>query len=377
MEPGTISVADAPPAAALVTREAGHPRVSVVMPIYNEAAWIDRSLTAVLHQDYPASLVEILIADSSSSDGTIERICELIARHPDRVIRLLENPGRTPGAALNLMIREASGEIIVRVDGHTEIAPDYVRHCLTALEKSDALNVGGCVSASGVGIVGRAVALAIGSFWGNGGARYRSGPAPRPSYVDTVQFGAWRRETLSRLGPFLEEWAVNEDCEFNARILDAGGKILLHPAIRAIYFPRSSLGSLARQYFRYGRHKCRVIARHPRRLRARQLAPPLLVLGLLGSGIMALLGLLDAAVALAASLAYVSAIAAASMQIALQNGRLADAWALMAVFATLHVSYGAGALLGTAQWLASRALPRPSAEAAGSRLPDVGAELRD
>lgn len=361
MRPGPNPVPDgSPPRDGVLPfrRERPLPRVSVVMPIYNEARWIERSLTAVLEQDYPPSLLEVLIADSHSEDGTAERLREMAVRHPGRAIRLLENPGRTPGAALNLMIREASGEIIVRVDGHAEVAPDYVRRCLSALQTSDALNVGGCVSASGVGTVGRAIALAIGSFWGNGGARYRSRPALRPTYVDTVQFGAWRRETLAKLGPFIEKWAVNEDCEFNARILDAGGKILLHPAIRATYFPRSSLPSLARQYFRYGTHKCGVIARHPRRLRARQLAPPLLVLMLFGSGALASLGGLDPAAALAPPLAYASALGVTSVGLAWRRGRLADAWLLPAVFATLHVSYGIGALLGTAKWLASAAWPR-------------------
>jgi glycosyltransferase involved in cell wall biosynthesis len=352
--------------------EAPLPRVSIVMPIYNEAKWIETSLESVLRQDYPRPLVEILIADSGSDDGTVDRIRATIARHPDLRVRLLENSRRTPGAALNLMIQQAQGDIIVRVDGHAEVAPDYVRRCVALLQSEDAFNVGGCISASGRDFVGKAVAIAIGSFWGNGGARYRSRPPSEPIFVDTVQFGAWRRETLARLGPFVEHWAANEDCEFNARILDAGGRILLDPAIRATYFPRHSLRALARQYFRYGKFKCGVIARHPRRLRARQIAPPLLVLTLLAPLPLALAGDDDLSFLLfAPSLGYFSAIVIASVQIALRSGHPLAACILPAVLATAHVSYGIGAWLGMAKmlipWRAGRT-DRPDAGADSAAL---------
>jgi glycosyltransferase involved in cell wall biosynthesis len=324
------------------------PRVSVVMPVYNEEAWIDRSLSAVLRQDYPEELTEILLADCRSEDATRGRIHRLIETHPDRRIRLLESAERTPGAALNLMIAHAGGEIVVRVDGHAEIACDYVRRCVDALRTTDALNVGGCVSASGRGFVGSAIAMAIGSFLGNGGARYRSAPPRGPTYVDTVQFGAWRRETLLAMGPFVASWAVNEDCEFNARIRHAGGRILLHPEIRAVYFPRTSLRGLARQYYRYGRLKCRVALLHPRQIRARQVAPPLLVLGLAALVPLAVLvDSLDPAL-FAVPIAYGSAIGLSSLLLAFRHRQLFSACVLPAVFATLHLSYGAGALVGLA-----------------------------
>ena len=253
------------------------PTVTVVMPVYNESASIDESLASVLSQDYPEGRVEILIADGGSQDGTVERIGRVIAGNPERHIRLLNNPRRTAGAALNLMIREATGEILLRVDGHAEIAPDYVRLCVEALKTTDALNVGGCISTAGSGSW-EARSPQRSARSGETEERATAGLPPiEADYVDTVPLGAWRRETFHRLGLF-EEWRVNEDCEFNARILDAGGRILLDPGIKATYFSRRSLRSLAQQYFQYGRLKCRVIARHPRQLRLRQVAPPALVL---------------------------------------------------------------------------------------------------
>ncbi|MEX1244597.1 MAG: glycosyltransferase family 2 protein [Thermoanaerobaculia bacterium] len=324
--------------------------VTVVMPVYNESTSIDESLASVLSQDYPEDLVEILIADGGSQDGTVERIGRVIAGNPERHIRLLNNPRRTAGAALNLMIREAAGEIVVRVDGHAEIAHDYVRSCVQVLKTSDALNVGGCISTAGFGFMGGAIAAALGSFWGNGGARFRSRPADEAEYVDTVPLGAWRRETFDRLGSF-EEWRVNEDCEFNARILQAGGRILLHPRIKATYFSRRSLRSLAQQYFQYGRLKCRVIACHPRQLRVRQVVPLAFVLMLLAVFLTERLTRTNTPLLLIASIGYLFTIGIASVPAAFRARQPGYTLALPAVFATLHLSYGIGALLGSAELL--------------------------
>jgi len=320
------------------------------MPIYNEAGHIERCLSAVLSQDYPPHLIEVLIADSQSTDGTIDCIEKLILRNPGRRIRILDNRARTPGAGLNLMIRHATGEIVVRVDGHTEIAPDYVRWCVTALQTSDAVNVGGCITASGEAFLERAIAIAISSFWGNGGARFRSYPVKDPVFVDTVPFGAWRRETFARLGLFIEQRA-GEDCDFNLRTLDAGGKILLHPRIRATYFPRKSLSALAMQYFRYGKLKWRVIASHPKQLRARQLAPPILVLILIAFVWLWLFGKASSPLLLIVPCGYLITIVLASLLLAFRDGQLRYALVLPAVLPTLHFSYGIGALMAVPELL--------------------------
>lgn len=336
---------------------ASSPAVTVMIPVHNESASIERCLAAVLSQDYPESRIEILIADGGSEDGTVDRIRRVLAGNPKRRIRLLNNPLRTAGAALNLMIREATGEILVRVDGHAEIAPDYVRLCVQALSTTDALNVGGCISTVGSGFMGGAIAAAVGSFWGNGGARYRWRPTVEAAYVDTVQFGAWKRETFHRLG-FFEEWRVNEDCEFNARILQAGGRILLHPRIKATYFSRRSLRSLAQQYFQYGRLKCRVIARHPRQLRVRQVVPLAFVLMLLAVFLTETLTRTDTPLLLIASIGYLFTIGIASLPAALRARQPGYALALPAAFATLHLSYGTGALLGSVELLLESAFAR-------------------
>jgi succinoglycan biosynthesis protein ExoA len=321
------------------------PTVSILMPIYNEAESIDGSLAAVLGQDYPPHLVEILIAEGPSDDETSERIRQIVARNSDRCIRVLPNPKRTAGAAMNRMLAQARGDIVVRIDGHSFVSSDYVRQCVSALGSSDAFVVGGCITAAGRGFVGRAIAMAVASFWGNGGSRFRGGPRTLPVYVDAIPFGAWRRETLQRLGPFVE-WPVNEDCELNARILDAGGRILLHPAIRSVYVTRHSLNALARQYFRYGKLKCLVVACHPRQVRVRYVAPLMVVLLLLAPPLTVPFAEVDSALLFSAPLAYVCGIGIASLRLAAGARHLKSALVLPAVLATLHFSYGLGTLWG-------------------------------
>ncbi len=317
------------------------PFVTVIMPIRNEGGFIARSLAAVLAQDYPAERLEVLVADGMSTDSTRTVVAELAARHPN--VRLIDNPGKIVPTGLNRALAEAQGAVIVRVDGHTLLAPDYVTECVRALARSGADNVGGKMQAIGAGAVGRAVALATGSPFGVGNARFHY--SDQEEWVDTVYLGAWPRQVCLDLGPFDEELVRNQDDEFNYRLRSRGGRILLTPQIRSVYTPRDSLRALARQYYQYGYWKVRVLQKHPRQMSARQFAPPLLVGALLGLGALAP-RLRAARWALAGVVgAYLSANGAASLWTAHRHGRQ-HLPLLPVVFATLHGGYGLGFLVG-------------------------------
>lgn len=317
------------------------PFVSIIMPIRNEAAFIRRSLGAVLAQDYPAALLEIIIADGMSTDGTREIIGQVQAQHPG--LRLVDNPGRIVPTGLNAAISQARGEIIVRVDGHCEIAPDYVRQCVAELQRTGADNVGGRMSAVNDGSFGAAVALATGSPFGVGGARFHY--SEQEEWVDTVYMGAWPRQVFDRVGVFDEEMVRNQDDEFNYRLRKAGGRILLSPKIKSKYTTRSTTKSLWRQYFQYGTWKVRVMQKHPRQMRVRQFVPPAFVLALSGAALFAVVVTWGKwALALIAG-AYLVANLAASLWLARREG-----WShllrLPLVFAILHLSYGLGFFIG-------------------------------
>ena len=333
--------------ATATTREL--PSVTVVLPIRNEGAFIERSLGAVLAQDYPRARLEILVADGRSTDDTRERVTALARAHADVRVEVVDNPGGIVPTGINACLPKAAGEVIVRVDGHTIVEPDYVSRCVAALARSGAECVGGRMDPVAEGAFGRAVALATSSPFGVGGARFHY--SAHEEWVDTVYMGAWPREVFRKVGGFDEEMVRNQDDELSYRIRERGGRILLDPSIRSRYYPRSTLRSLWRQYFQYGYWKVRVMQKHPRQMRARQFAPPTLVATLVVSAALApASGVARTAFALVSG-AYLAANLAASAWTARRADARSAPW-LPIVFGALHVSYGVGFLTGLARFAA-------------------------
>ena len=319
------------------------PTVTVIMPIRNEGAFIARSLAAVLGQDYPAELLQVLVADGMSDDDTREIVGELAHAHPSHTVEIVDNPGRIVPTGFNAALARARGEVIARVDGHTIIAPDYVSQCVAALAASGADNVGGRMDAEGSGRVGEAIALATSSPFGVGDSHFHYATGER--WVDSVYLGAWPRQVFSRVGPFDPEMVRNQDDEFNYRLRSSGGRILLTDRIRSRYYSRASLRRLFRQYRQYGLWKVRVLQKHPGQMSARQFVPPLFATVVGGGAVLAPVSRGARRVWSAALGAYGLATLAASISIARRSG-----WrhlpVLPAAFAAVHLGYGTGFLAG-------------------------------
>jgi glycosyltransferase involved in cell wall biosynthesis len=269
-------VADRNEAAASAAGQGGAsgqvPTVSIIVPVLNEAEHIERCLLAIEGQTYP-SIVEILVSDGGSTDRT----SEIAASHAQ--VRVLDNRAGLQAAGLNVALAAATGEVVVRVDGHSLIDPDYVERCVTSLLATGAAMVGGMmVPIKTGGWVQRAVGVALSSRLGAGPARFHVGGTP--GWVDTVYLGCYRAEVAREKGGYDPAFALNEDAEFAFRMKDAGG-VWFDPAIRATYVPRGSIPAITRQFFRYGKARAGTVRRHPESLSARQLAPPLLLLGLM------------------------------------------------------------------------------------------------
>jgi glycosyltransferase involved in cell wall biosynthesis len=313
------------------------PRVSVVIPMRNEAAHIGKCIDSVLAQDYPADRLEIIIVDGDSDD----RSAEVLAAYGTR-LRVLHNPSRIVPTAMNIGIRDAGGEIIARVDAHTLLAADYIRTGVETLQRTGADNVGGPMHAVGGGRFGDAVARAMASRFGIG-AYFHFATEDRE--VDTVYMGMYPRAVFERIGLFDEELVRNQDDELNYRLRKAGGRIFITTRMRSRYQNRQSLKTLARQFFQYGLWKIRVLQKHPRQMSLRQFVPPLFVLSLVVSGL--LVPWLRPArwlwVAIIAG--YASALAAVSAGVARRH-RWRDLLLLVVAFATMHVSWGSGFLFG-------------------------------
>lgn len=313
--------------------------VTVIMPIRNEADFIARSLSAVLAQEYPHAQLEVLIADGMSTDSTRSIISSLSADYPDIALHIIDNPGSIVPTGLNLAIKRARGEIIIRVDGHTIIAPNYITECVEALRRTDADNVGGRMDAVSTTPIGKAIALATSSPFGVGGSRFHY--STQEEWVDTVYMGAWRKNLFERIGFFDEELVRNQDDEFNYRLRAHTGKILLSNRIRSQYFNRASFKALWRQYFQYGYWKVRVMQKHPRQMQFRQFIPPLFVAVAIGGAILAPFSKVFLVLWLLALIAYGTVNIGISWRMAQQQGREYLRW-LPLIFATLHFAYGTG-----------------------------------
>jgi succinoglycan biosynthesis protein ExoA len=325
------------------------PAVTLIVPARNEEAHLADCLAAIAAQDYPAERLEVLVVDGGSQDGTLAAARRWTDSDPR--FRLLGNPRGKVAAGLNVGIAAARGEILLRVDAHTLPAPDYVRRCVETLAATGADNAGGPMAPAGDTPVGRAVALAMGSRFGVGTARFRFARAVEE--VDTVYLGAFPRRVLERVGPFNEELDRNQDYEMNYRIRRSGGRIVVDPRIRSVYRTRRTLAEVREQYAGYGFWKAQMLRRHPASLRPRQLAAPALVVGLLLAGAASLAALLlpqlPRALALALPAlagAYLAAALAVSVRLSIAGRDLRLLPPLLAVLPTLHLAWGCGFLAG-------------------------------
>jgi glycosyltransferase involved in cell wall biosynthesis len=264
----TIAMQGAAPSGLATVPETA-PSLSIVVPCRNEAAAIRGCLTSILEQERLPEDCEILVADGMSDDGTRAHIKEM--ERADPRVRLVDNPARTTPQALNIAIRAARGDVIIRMDAHTVYAADYVAECLRVLQETGADNVGGPMLTRAGGYVQRAVAAASHSRFAVGNSSHH-----QPAYegwVDTVPYGCYRRSSLLDIGLFDEELVRNQDDELNFRLVQAGGRIWQSPRIRAWYAPRSSWRRLFHQYFQYGYWKVRVIQKRGRAASPRHWAP--------------------------------------------------------------------------------------------------------
>lgn len=333
------------------------PSVSVVMPVRNEATHLERAVEAVLAQGYPGPF-EVCMAVGPSEDGTEALADRLADRHPQ--VSVVANPAGLTPAGLNAAIRATSGEVVVRVDGHARLSAGYVRRAVQTMERTGAVNVGGLQHAVGHTPFEQAVALAMASWAGTGGARFHVGGDEGP--VDTVYLGVFEREALEAVGLYDEGLVRNQDYELNIRLRREGGLVWFDPTLRVEYRPRGTWRGLARQYFEYGRWKAEVARRHPGSVKARQVAPVFLTIGLLASVVLPLrpvgrmlrrvglrrLGRLVAVAHLAPAI-YLTAIAAVAAQTSWSTAgrrRIGLAGRLAVVLPTMHLAWGLGALTG-------------------------------
>jgi succinoglycan biosynthesis protein ExoA len=321
----------------------GLPFVSVVIPVYNEERYLKACLGSVLEQDYPRDRYEVIVADGGSTDRTRAIVEAAAAVHPN--VRLIDNPGRTQASGLNLGILASRGEYIARQDGHAEWSPHHLRRSIELLMATGADNVGGRADGAGAGATGRAIARAMRSPFGVGGARFRY--STKAEDAATVFPGTFRRTALERVGLFDEAYPPHEDYELNHRIRDSGGRVLFSPDIPTRYHVRESIPALARQYFRYGRAKVRVARASPGVIRPYHLAAPALVAAV---PVLALCVATRRGRRAAAGFSAVYAAACVAAGVRAGAGEPAAVrLRIPVVFAVMHAAWGSGFWIGVGE----------------------------
>lgn len=333
----------------MADEETTFPAVSYVMPVLNEAGYIETAVRAVLNQDYPGEK-ELVLAIGPSTDGTTEIVTALAGA--DSRIRTVENPEADIPVGLNLAIRASVHPIVVRVDAHSELESGYTAAAVATLQRTGAANVGGIMLARGKTPFQSAVARAYNSPFGLGGARYHGGA--REGSAESAYLGVFRREALENAGLFDETIRRGEDWELNLRIRWGGGKVWFDPDLKVTYWPRENWPKLARQFFATGVWRAELVRRYGGRNPWRFFAPPLLVLSLLASvvvGVLQATGLLHGRLGLVASAVYLAPalylllvlwVALAQDRVRLWRHR----WLFLLVLPTMHLSWGAGFIVG-------------------------------
>jgi succinoglycan biosynthesis protein ExoA len=320
------------------------PSVSIIIPVYNEQIHILSLLESIYAQNFPRADIELIIADGMSTDGTRAQIAGFANSHQDLNVKIVDNPKRDIPAGLNMALKETHGEIIIRLDAHSIPYPTYIETCVADLEAGLGENVGGVweIRPGSMTWIARSIAFAAAHPLGVGDALYRQ--AKKSASVDTVPFGAFKRELLALVGMFDETLLTNEDYEFNARILKSGGKIWLDPSIRSIYISRATLSALAKQYSRYGYWKWRMLRRYPSTLRFRQALPPLFVFSLLVLGAAGLFVPLFWILLAVEIIVYILTLISVGLQAAIKNKSFLLFIGTPLAIAIMHFSWGAGFL---------------------------------
>lgn len=322
-----------------------NPRITIVIPCRNEEQYIGRCLQAIVEADYPQDLLEVIVCDGLSEDKTQQIVQEYSLKYP--WIQLLLNLHQTTPHALNLGIENASGDLIVIFGAHAEMHTDYLVQCVNSLyAHPDAGGVGGILLNQFENPMSEMIGSAMSSVFGVGDAHFRTGT--REGYVDTVVFGAYRKEVFIKAGLFDEELVRNQDDEFNYRLLQNGYKLWLDKSIVSKYYVRSSLKRLFNQYYEYGLWKVYVNKKHRAITTIRQLVPFLFVLLLLVGGIASFFSQWIFFGYLFLIAVYFFLAVVFSLRQVNQFTRVPK---LVLIFFVLHASYGFGYLTGVIKFL--------------------------
>lgn len=320
-------------------------RVSIICPIYNEEEYIAECLHSILSQDYSQDGMEVLLIDGMSRDNTRAIVEDFVERYP--IIQLLDNPLKVTPQGMNIGVRHATGDYIIRLDAHAEYPPDYVSSLIKYAIEYQTDNIGGIIETEVKGVDSKALAIkaVLSHRFGVGNAIFRVG-ALTPVEVDTVPFGCFKKDVFSRFGLFDTRLERNQDIELNKRIKMGGGKILLHPHIRCTYFARNHFKPLSCNNYLNGMWNILTVyyTKNTHSISVRHIVPLIFVLSLLFPLLLALVNNNFLWVSVVSLVSYLAMVLGVSMNI--NRGDIKSYTYLIITFIVVHFSYGFGSIAG-------------------------------
>lgn len=324
-----------------------YPFVSVVIPCLNEERHIAKCLDSIIGNDYPAGRIEILVVDGMSSDGT----CGILEKYrkENPCLKIFKNDRITPPFALNLGIKNSKGEIIIRMDAHSTYKNDYISKCVKYLSLyNDADNVGGVwvVDSENKGLLAKAIVISLSHPFGVGNAYYRIGITDRPREVDTVPFGCFRRSLFEKIGFFNEALPRNEDSDFNRRIRESGGKIMLFPDIVCYYQARTDFLKFCKHNFANGVLVTNQLRSGKNFLSLRHFIPFVFIMSLIVFSILSLSSKVFFDMLMFLITSYILTALCFAFKIAIREKRAGLVLFMPLMFFSLHFSYGFGSIRG-------------------------------
>lgn len=314
--------------------------VSVVMPVYNEEQYIKKCVDSLLLQDYPIGKMEWIFVDGCSTDNTVEILSSYQEKYPS-LIKVYNNPNKIVPYAMNIGIAASKGKYIVRLDAHADYATDYISKCIYYLENTEAENVGGVANTKANGFMGKAIAKMLSSKFGVGNSQFRTNG--ESGYVDTVPFGAFKREVFSKYGGYDERLVRNQDNEMNFRIRKNGGKIYLSNDIHLSYYCRDSIKEISAMARKNGMWNIITMKLCPGSMGLRHFIPFAFVLSFLGFSLLSFVHSLFAALLCIEISLYLLLDIVFSIK---QAETTKEFFALIVLFPTFHIAYGLGSMIG-------------------------------
>lgn len=316
--------------------------ISIVCPIYNEEKYIAQCIKSIISQDYPQSDMEVLFVDGMSTDQTRQIIKQYAEHYP--FLSVLDNPRRIVPSAMNIGIKAAQGDIIIRLDAHALYPNNYFSVLVNQLNRLKADNVGAVCRTLPANDSSKckAIADALSSSFGMGNSYFRVG-VKEIMQVDTVPFGCYRKEVFDKIGLYDIDLVRNQDDELNARLIKHGGKICLLPDLIVDYFARDTIRKTGKMFYQYGLFKPLVNKKLGAPTTVRQFFPLLFVSGLILGLILGLLNYYILIVYFSIIALYLLLAFSFSIK---KAHTVSQIFYQIITYLTIHINYGWGYIVG-------------------------------